>query len=134
MSFFSSGLAHCLASVIVILIHLVDEVSLTVVSPNEKSRTFRPLDRRPLYKVSLDKTSLGRRFSWTTRPFDDVSLDDAFLSHGVPDRCVLILDCIDVFIVTSYFGLGFVAYGISVFVFSSFAKVYVFSFCSVCLL
>jgi hypothetical protein len=125
--FFSSGLAHCLASVI--LIHLYSRCSYDLIKsprprlPQTKSLglfvpwTRRPLDRsslgrsvpwtiRPLDMVSLDKTSLGRRYSWTTRP-----LDDTFLSHGVPDRCVLTLDGIDLLIVISYFGLGWVAYG-----------------------
>ncbi len=37
-------------------------------------------------------------------------LDDASLGHGVPDRCVVTLDRIDVLDVTSFFGLGWVAF------------------------
>ncbi len=115
----------------------LDDVSPTEVSPNEKSRTFRPLDRASLGRCvpgtmcPLDGVSLGRCVPCNMRPLDDVSLDDASLGHGVPGRCVLTLERIDVLVVISYFGLGCVAYDIKVFVFSSFAKTYVFSFCPV---
>ncbi len=50
--------------------------------------------------------SFGRFVPWTRRPLDNASLGRCVLSHGVPDRCVLTLDRIDVLDVTSYFGLG----------------------------
>ncbi len=83
---------------------------------------MRPLDHAslgrgvPWTRRSLDDAALGRRFPWTTHPLDDASLGrrvpwtKASLGHGVPDRCVVTLDRIDVFDVTSYFGLGWVAF------------------------
>jgi hypothetical protein len=54
--------------------------------------------------------SLGRSVPWTLRP-----LDDAALGHVVPDQCVLILDCINVLVNISYFGLFNVLLKISYF-------------------
>ncbi len=44
--------------------------------------------------------SLGSSIPWPIRP-----LDDAALGHVVPDQYVLILDCINVLVKISYFGL-----------------------------
>jgi len=62
----------------------LDDVCLNDVSPNEKSRMFRP----------LDNASLGGHIPWTMHP-----LDDAFLGCCIPNQCVSTLNCTEVLVI-----------------------------------
>ncbi len=53
----------------------------------------------------LDDASLGRLVPWSKCPLDDASLED-----NIPDRYVLTMYRIKVFVLTSQFRLGYVAY------------------------
>jgi hypothetical protein len=80
-------------------VHLHDDI---IKCPKCKVLDVLSLGRCVPWMMShLDDTALGCHVLWMMHP-----LDKAFLRHGVPDQCVLALDCIEILVMTSHLGLS----------------------------